>query len=159
MIGRKWSKIICKFVIQIVKYDILNIREYFSPKKIFIGHDTRFSYCEILDKIVKGIYSVTENIQVVNLGFVTTPQHHYLVKYNNNNPDFYINKYSNINLFDLDFKNLIIDCANGVGFLTLSKIREYWNLNFELVNTKIYNHNLLNHESGSDYVINDKKIP
>jgi phosphoacetylglucosamine mutase len=54
---------------------------------------------------------------------------------------------------------LIIDCANGVGFITLSKLNESYNLNLKLVNTNIDKSNLLNYESGSDYVINNKKLP
>ena len=59
----------------------------------------------------------------------------------------------------MHFDDLIIDCANGVGFIALSKLNEFWDLEMNLVNTKVYNHNLLNHESGSDYVINDQLLP
>ena len=141
------------------QYEILKIKDYFSPKKIFIGHDTRKSYYEIQNEIIRGIRNISSNILIVNLDFVTTPQHHYLVKYNFHNPNEYINKYKCVLNFDFNLDDLVIDCANGVGFLTLSKIKEYWNLDFELVNTKIYQHNFLNHESGSDYVINDMKLP
>jgi phosphoacetylglucosamine mutase len=157
MIKRDYEIILEKYINN--EYEIMQIREYFSPKKIFIGHDTRISYFEIQDEIIKGIKSITEHIQIINLGFVTTPQHHFLVKYNNSNPDFYINKFNSLSLFDFNFDDLVIDCANGIGFITLSKLKEFWNLNFELVNTKVYKYHLLNFESGSDYVINDRQLP
>ena len=157
MIEKDYEIILEKYVNN--KFEILKAKNYFSPKKIFIGHDTRESYFEIQNELVKGIRSVTDNIQIVYLGFVTTPQHHFLVKYDNENPNFYINKYNCLSLFDMELSDLVIDCANGVGFIALSKLNEYWDLQIKLVNTKIYNHNLLNHESGSDYVINDQLLP
>lgn len=157
MIEKDYEIILEKYVND--EFEILKKRDYFSPKKIFIGHDTRNSYFEIQNEIVKGIRSVTENVKIVYLGYVTTPQHHFLVKYNNENSDFYINKYNCISLFSMHFDDLIIDCANGVGFIALSKLNELWNLKMNLVNTKIYNYNLLNHESGSDYVINEQLLP
>ena len=157
MIEKDYEIILEKYVND--EFEILKTKNYFSPKKIFIGHDTRDSYFEIENELVKGIKSVTDNIQIIHLGFVTTPQHHYLVKYDEENPDYYINKYSCISLFNMEFSDLIIDCANGIGFIALSKLNEFWNLEMNLVNTKIYSHNLLNHESGSDYVINDQLLP
>ena len=164
IVDRKGNMIEKDFEIILEKYindefEILKKKDCFSPKKIFIGHDTRNSYFEIQNELVKGIRSVSDNIKIVYLGYVTTPQHHFLVKYNNENPDSYINKYNCISLFNMNFDDLIIDCANGVGFIALSKLNEFWDLNINLVNTKVFNHNLLNHESGSDYVINDKLLP
>lgn len=157
MINKDYEIILEKYINN--EFEIIKINDYFSPKKIFIGYDTRESYFEIQNQIVKGIRSVTDNVKIVDLGFVTTPQHHFLVKYNDENPDSYINKYNCLNLFELKFDDIIVDCANGVGFIALSKLNEFWDLNMNLVNTKIYNHNLLNYESGSDYVINDQKLP
>lgn len=130
----------------------------FSNAKIYIGHDTRNSYFEIKNEIVNGIKSISD-IKIIDFGIVTTPQHHFLTKYGLENPNFYINKYNCLFNFDFNFDNLIIDCANGVGFITLSKLNESYNLNLKLVNTNIDKSNLLNNESGSDYVINNKKLP
>ena len=53
-----------------------------SKNKIFLGYDTRNSYQEIKQNIINGISSNLNNLQIIDLGFVTTPQHHFLVKYN-----------------------------------------------------------------------------
>jgi len=120
-----------------------------SGCRIFIGNDTRFSCGEIKKNIVMGINSFKNEVEIVDLGFVTTPQHHFLVKYNHDNSNKYIEKYSKLNL---NLSDLMIDCANGVGYLTLQKIIK---TDINLVNININNHKLLNDKSGSDYIISN----
>ena len=56
------------------------VPELNSPKKIYIGNDTRFSFFEIKTKLIKGIKNISSNLRIVDLNNVTSSQHHYLTK-------------------------------------------------------------------------------
>ncbi len=125
-----------------------------SPKIIYIGNDTRESGFQIKNKIIEGIQS-NSSVIIKDLNHVTTPQHHYLVNKNSDNVNDYVNKFKIISDLDLYLNNIVIDCANGIGFNTLNSL----NLNLNLINTKIDDFDLLNFKSGSDYVISDNIPP
>lgn len=144
----------------IVNSDNLYINKLSTNKssdiEIVIGQDTRTSGDTIKNLIIKGAKSIYKNIKIIDLGQVTTPQHHYYL-YNNNN-EKYIEKYVEI-YSNLTRKNkIIVDCANGVGYLSLNKILKN-NEQIIMVNTNIDNNELLNDGCGSDYVINNNIIP
>tara|TARA_B100000424_G_scaffold271071_1_gene272368 strand:- start:219 stop:1592 length:1374 start_codon:yes stop_codon:yes gene_type:complete len=135
------------------KLIITKLPDILAPKTIFIGNDTRQSCLEIKKKIIEGIKNVTNIIKIIDYNFVSTPQHHYLVNRSSNNKFDYIDKFKILNDLDLPTKNLLIDCANGVGSIVLE------NFNFKLINTDVNNYKLLNFKSGSDYVISENKLP
>lgn len=122
--------------------------------KIVIGQDTRKSGTSIKKLIINGAKSVCNNVIIVDLGKVTTPQHHY---YLHNKFDNYIDKYTDIySKLEINIP-VVVDCANGVGYLTLYKILNMSNkdsfINLSNTNTKKYSQ--LNNKCGSDYVMNN----
>tara|TARA_B100000524_G_C23638847_1_gene365913 strand:- start:660 stop:1667 length:1008 start_codon:yes stop_codon:yes gene_type:complete len=86
---------------------------------------------------------------------VTTPQHHYLVHKKSFNKLDYINKFNILNDLDLYTKSLLIDCANGVGYLALKDFK----IDLNLINTDINNYEKLNNNCGSDFVISENEFP
>jgi phosphoacetylglucosamine mutase len=130
-----------------------------SKSNIFIGMDTRKDCSLIFDKISNGIKNSNPNINIINLGKVTTPQHHFLTKYNFNNPFKYIKFYNDAFNFWSPQK-ITIDCANGIGYKTFNELKKYYNLkNINFKNIKINDYEKLNYLSGSDYVYSNNKLP
>jgi phosphoacetylglucosamine mutase len=153
-----------KFIEKVVndKSFQLNINNFdlISKVRIYIGRDTRQSGLEITNSILLGIKSINSNIDIVNLEFVTTPQHHYLTKYNYEDKLKYIKFYGNAFLDWSPQMKLLVDCSNGVGSLTLGYLLEYYEIyKIKLFNIEIKEYHKLNYESGSDYVLNNCKIP
>tara|TARA_B100000902_G_C27318915_1_gene923045 strand:- start:112 stop:1503 length:1392 start_codon:yes stop_codon:yes gene_type:complete len=157
MIQEKEEKIIEDYINNLITlnktFDII------SPKNIYIGDDTRYSSNIIKKNIIDGIRSTSKIINIIYYGNVTTPQHHYLVYNKSLNFNDYIDKYQNINDFKLDFSNLVIDCANGVGYYPLDKLQNLNKLSYKLINICINTYNLLNYEAGTDYIISNNKPP
>jgi len=151
MISSEEEMFIQNYVNEVIA--ITKLPEIFSQNTIFIGNDTRQSYNLIKDKIIKGIKSVSKAIKIIDFNFVSTPQHHYLVNKNSFDKIDYLKKFNIVKDLDLPTKRILIDCANGIGAKILS------NFNIKLINTKIDQFNLLNHNCGSDYVISNNKIP
>ena len=118
--------------------------------KVIIGWDTRFSSPKIKNLIIKGIISIDNSSEIRCIDLVTTPQLHYEVyKLNNNISEDYIDS---LNIIKSKIP-VIVDCANGVGTITMNKIINYLKIsNITLINTDIYNHKKLNYNCGSDYV-------
>jgi phosphoacetylglucosamine mutase len=151
MISKEEEDEIINFILNKEKTNVLidNNNNY----KIFIGRDTRKSSLKIFNEIEKGIG--LNNIEIIDLGLVTTPEHHY--KINNN---FYITSIIKL-LNDNDNKyNINIDCANGVGYTLFNKIFQHvenktWN-KINLINIYTDKYELLNYECGTDYFINNK---
>jgi len=157
LIKENEEKIIEDYINNLIKLN--KTFEFISPKNIYIGNDTRSSSNIIKNKIIDGIRSISKIINIIDLGKVTTPQHHYLVYNKSINLNDYIDKYQNINKFKLDFSNLVIDCANGIGYYPLDKIKILNKLSYKLINTCTSTFNLLNHEAGTDYIISNNRLP
>ena len=130
---------------------LLEIEDHFLDKDkyhtIFIGRDTRDSGYNIFEKIKKGIKSVSKHIKIVDVGIVSTPEHHFLVYHQNKIPytELYENQDSKHYL-----NKLHVDCSNGVGYLVLKKLSMKHMI---LHNTNVYNTKLINYLCGSDYVL------
>ena len=133
------------------------VPELNSPKKIYIGNDTRFSFFEIKTKLIKGIKNISSNIRIVDLNNVTSPQHHYLTKYNYESTCKYLEKFNNLKYINLNLNNLVIDCANSISHLPLDNIKKNNKLNYKLINTNIFKNELLNFNCGSNYVLKNHK--
>ena len=150
------------FLVNYVNNTTINIPNYNA--KIIIGMDTRESSPEIKQSIISGVRIIDSNSLIIDLGLTTTPQLHYLTKLQNEcsnliENSIYYNSYFNNHQLNLNHP-VIIDCANGVGFHILDKIKHEFNLNeIILKNTKTYAHHLLNLDCGSDYVQNNHIIP
>jgi phosphoacetylglucosamine mutase len=158
MLNENQEKFIEKYVNNDINFKSLNI-DLSSKSKIFIGMDTR-QHCDIIfNEISYGIKVTNPNIEIINLGKVTTPQHHYLTKYKYSNQFKYIKFYNDaFNYWSP--KKITVDCANGIGYKTFNELIKYYNLkNISLKNTKIHDYKKLNYLSGSDYVYSNNKLP
>ncbi len=138
---------------------INKFHDMMSPQTIYIGYDTRFSFYKIKTNIINGIKSKFKSINIVDYGKVTTPQHHYLVSIESHDVDDYINKFNKLREFNLDFSNITIDCANGIGYYPLSKLQKLHKLDYTLINTDVNKYTLLNHNCGTDFIISNNKLP
>jgi len=127
--------------------------------EISIGYDTRESSPEIGKLIVEGIREYHKESMIHNFNLVTTPELHYnLYNHGKKGSLSYINMISKLSE-KIKFP-IICDCANGIGAYALQQVKEKnESLKLQLTNTNYDNHQLLNHCSGSDYVVNEKKIP
>lgn len=144
-----------------------------SNTEIIIGTDNLPSSKNIKKLIIEGAKYISSNLKIIDLGMVTTPEHHYYL-YNSIklygeesfiNPN-YISKYKEIFkelLFALDFNNyinfneIVIDCANGMSYYALQKIL-LDNKKIKLVNTNTKNYKLFNYLCGTEYILNTKDI-
>ena len=90
MISKDEENDLVKYVInnEIITYDKTN-----KTYKIYIGYDTRYSSKTIFNKITYGIDNCDNNINIINFGLVSTPEHHF--KINNDNYIYYIVNFLN----------------------------------------------------------------
>lgn len=120
---------------------------------IFVGRDTRDSGYSIFKEIEKGIHLISEHIQCLDLGIVSTPEHHFLVHHKNKVP--YLSLYNNqyTNQYNRDI--IHVDCANGVGYLVLEKLSMKHIITH---NTDVLTQQSINHLCGSDYVLSNSTL-
>ena len=119
--------------------------------EIYIGFDTRETSPEICNLIIKGIKKYNKDSIIHNLKLVSTPELH--TKLHNKELN-YIEHLNNL-CQKINYP-IVCDCANGVGGYILNKL----NYNFlQTSNTNYVNYKSLNFDSGSDYVVTEKKIP
>lgn len=145
--------------------NIQNIHLNEGNQKLLIGYDTRPSSLELYEECKKGanIY----NINVIDLGFVTTPELHFYVNLFNKNPlqlsikEFYIHNLleSFKGLNDGSYTPLYIDCANGIGAQKLKYMKPI--LKAQGLELQLYNtgDGKINHLCGADFVEKDYKCP
>ena len=118
----------------------------------FIACDTRKTSKEIVIRIIEGILSVDKHANINNFGILTTPELHYYIANNENYISFYKNMYEEL---CKKIINCTVDCANGVGYLTLKK---FGLKNIEFINTDVNNYKSLNNNCGSDYIITTQNL-
>jgi len=130
-----------------------------SIPEISIGYDTRESSPQIGKLIMEGIREYHKESVIHNFTLVTTPELHYnLYNHGKDGSISYIDTLSKLS--EKIFFPIICDCANGIGAYALQQVKEKnESLKLQLTNTNYNKHRLLNHCSGSDYVVNEKKIP
>lgn len=127
-------------------------------REILIAHDTRRSCGQIINNIMAGVSSINKllsaNIKCNNLGFMTTPElHESIVIKNNTSSCNYVECMKKIiSSHNINISNIIVDCAHGVGSITLKKI--FRDHPPTLINTNTDAHHQLNDKCGSDYVMN-----
>ena len=118
----------------------------FHSYTLIIGYDTRETCPEIVKRIVDGAGTIRP-VNVEEYGKITTPELHYLTFSKENN---YLNCLKEIKLNN----NIKVDCAGGVGYLSLEKLNH--------PNVKLYcspQTNKLNYHCGSDYVLKSNSLP
>ena len=130
----------------------IELCKYTKDYAISIGYDTRESSPVISDLIIDGIRNVNSAIAVINYNTISTPHLHDILFLKENQ---YIDNLSK--LFDTDQK-VIIDCANGIGSITMKEVIKK-KLNIRCINNNTTIYEKLNYNCGSEYVVNSKKIP
>lgn len=133
---------------------------------VYIARDTRPSGEELVKAAIAGVASLA--VPVCNLGVLTTPQAHYIVRsVNMGNPAsenlYFEQLISGANGLIGDGSTrtkigpLLVDCANGVGAIKLKELAEgLVGISVRLCNT---GHGALNHLVGADYVQKEKALP
>lgn len=157
MISKDNEKIIEDYVNDLYIIDKIPITCEFC--NIYLGNDTR-THCKLVkENMINGINFISNALNIVDYDMVTTPQHHYLVNNMALDKNAYVNKFENLKDVNLNFSNLTVDCANGVGYHALSELNKIYDLSCNLINTNTKNQILLNNMSGTDYVISNNILP
>ncbi|KAD2394480.1 hypothetical protein E3N88_41457 [Mikania micrantha] len=139
---------------------------------ILLGRDTRPSGESLVEAAKQGICSVIGAI-VNDMGVVTTPQLHWMVRTRNKDLKASASELDYFDQVSTSFRclidlipkksyhgigKLIVDCANGVGGEKLQVLKEKLNwLDVEIRNTG--KQGILNEQVGADYVQKDKVAP
>lgn len=120
---------------KMIKLDIQNI---------IVGRDTRQSG----DIIIKHLFNHLRICNIKYIGLASTPIMHHITKkyYETMFMDYSYNDYLDNIRYEM-FDTIYVDCAGGIGFLTL---KELFNPNLQPFNSP--SKSILNHECGSDYV-------
>lgn len=144
-----------------------------KPSSVVFGRDTRPSGEALVKALEEGLKAMKCG-EIVDLGIVTTPCVHYVVKTKNSKSSsstdeptergYYVKM---VNAFQTLMKGhapsprLIVDCANGVGTVAISKIAPMIaeQLPLLLVCTDTSNPKALNSNCGADYVKTGQKAP
>ncbi|KAL8088991.1 hypothetical protein AgCh_038663 [Apium graveolens] len=139
--------------------------------EVFLGRDTRPSGESLLEAAKQGISSIVGAV-AVDMGIVTTPQLHWMVRATNkgakaSEQDYFDQLISSFRcLVDLipqgdqgkNQEKLIVDAANGVGGTKLEVIKKsIHGLNFEVRNSG--KEGVLNDGVGADFVQKEKVTP
>ena len=158
------------FLKQLTQQLKLNLES--SKPRVFVGRDTRHSSPELCALVVEGVQALGG--EVVDYGVVTTPQLHWVVKRANEGKEATVDSYYKTlsSAFSRALRGkpgtttdkppslppLIVDCANGVGSLSLQHFAPLLpQLPLQLVNTSRTER--LNDECGAEHVQKTHKLP
>ncbi|KAI5962262.1 PCM1 [Candida pseudojiufengensis] len=140
---------------------------------VVLGRDSRESSPRLSESTIDGLKSVP-NTNYEDYGLLTTPELHYITK-TYNDPNFgektehgYYEKLANSfkKVFEVSGNasklDITIDAANGVGAPKVEELLKNYlanEINFDVVNDKFQDPNLLNFECGADFVKTNQKLP
>lgn len=157
----------CNHLVTSLKIDIS------KPAHVLYARDTRPSGPALVKALEDGINSVGAVGR--NEGVQTTPMVHYLVRcvntkgtseaYGEDTVEGYYTKMANAFRKLMATKQapspLVVDCANGVGYLAIKEFAPYVQdiLKFIPINTAIDTQGALNHQAGADYVKTQQRMP
>lgn len=149
------------------------------PASVIIARDTRPSGTRLVKALIAGLESV--GAKYVDYGVLTTPQLHYLTRATNTQDDAlpfgevseegYYKKIADaykIAMRHCTSKGtLTVDCANGVGAVSLKRMLKYLpkegdssgGIKIKAVNTNIDDPAVLNEKCGADYVKSGQRAP
>lgn len=157
--------------------------------KLIIGTDTRRTCSKLKCLICQGVKEVIDRLSFIDLGCRTTPEFHVcVVRYNglslfestdsdihhdnthgfddlvlSHSKDTFYCRYmkSMIQQYGIDMRRVWVDCANGVGALTMGSLGfgyiKSTDCYPELINVDTKNHQKLNNRCGSEFVMTDPK--
>lgn len=139
----------CDNIIELLKKGVDDVINQYN--KLYKQHVVAVSNNEI----IKNRFSVS----FLDAGICTTPEfHHQIAMFKDNKIKNYAEHLKMlVKEFNIDLSNIVVDCANGVGALTIKKIfdDELNNRAPIIVNDDVLNHEALNFKSGSDYLMNN----
>lgn len=149
-----------------VQAELLSTDAAFDKAVVVVGADTRPSSTELIDMVINGVRAVNNSSSaIVNLGTVTTPQLHFVVRSKNRGDPCTVSDYT-LRLATAycqavprgapPLPVLRVDCANGVGSHALSQFEKL------LPNMILLNRDgdgKLNDKCGADYVQKNRKMP
>ncbi|KAF8609327.1 phosphoacetylglucosamine mutase [Ceratobasidium sp. AG-I] len=157
----------CDHLVSSLKIDLT------KPSHVLYARDTRPSGPALIKALQDGITSV--GAEGRDEGVQTTPMVHYLVRcintkgtdeaYGVDTEEGYYNKLADAFKKLMANKQapapLVVDCANGVGYLAIQKFAPYIEdiLKFIPVNTAIETEGALNNQAGADYVKTQQRLP
>ncbi|KAG9127338.1 Phosphoacetylglucosamine Mutase [Ceratobasidium sp. 392] len=157
----------CDHLVNSLKIDLT------KPSHVLYARDTRPSGPALIKALEDGLSAVGAVGR--NEGVQTTPIVHYLVRcvntkgtseeYGEDTVEGYYNKLADAFRKLMTNKQspapLVVDCANGVGYLSLQKFAPYVEdiLKFVPINTAIDTEGALNNQSGADFVKTQQRLP
>uniref|UniRef100_A0A7S3DEW7 Phosphoacetylglucosamine mutase n=1 Tax=Palpitomonas bilix TaxID=652834 RepID=A0A7S3DEW7_9EUKA len=132
---------------------------------VFIGRDTRNSSSRLRDRVVEGVKAA--GAETLDFGLTTTPHVHWLVREANAGREatleaYYKQLWTNYKIIAKkeDVRNVVIDCAGGIGAVAVKSFLEQAK---DLFNVEIRNpagsDDELNSGCGAEFVQKEKKIP
>lgn len=125
---------------------------------IYVGYDTRESSPLITCLIKIGAMNFCDTTIIKEFPEVSTPELHYMVYTHNSAYKMdYIEHLDSI-LKLLKSSSIICDCANGVGSNVIHKVNRIKE-RINVINNATHKFKLLNKNSGSDFVVNNRQIP
>lgn len=159
-----------KLVVKFVKKEDIQL-EGAGEARILLGRDTRPSGEFLLEAAKQGISSIVGAV-AIDMGVLTTPQLHWMVRATNKGTKAseidYFNQLSSSfrclidlipqkNSSNYTSEKLVVDGSNGVGGEKLEVLKKLLTLDVEIRNSG--KEGILNEGVGADYVQKDKVVP
>jgi len=157
----------CDHLVTSLKIDLT------KPSHVLYARDTRPSGPALIKALEDGLTAVGSTGR--NEGIQTTPMVHYLVRcintkgtpeeYGEDTEEGYYTKMADAFRKLMANKQnpppLVVDCANGVGFLAIERFAPYVEdiIKFVPINTAIDTEGALNHQAGADFVKTQQRLP
>ena len=135
-------------------FDEDNLKKY-----VIIGSDNRNSSEEIKKKIIKGIHFINKEIKIIDFGISTTPLISFSLIHKSFCEDLYYEKFFKLNGMELNYNDLIVDCAYGAAGLMLKKILTMFRFNITLINSNETNWQKINFRCGVTHILKYNKFP
>jgi len=168
-------KLVTERFLRLVQEYGLDLSQDQRRPTVLIGYDTRPSCESLVELVLQGLSILSPFIETINYGQVTTPAMHFLVAESNKlNECIKVTKYYEqlidgfVEIFRMSKSTrkhykpteLIVDCANGVGYKTMEYLcnnKDFCQqLPIRLINRT---DGILNHECGADFVKTEQKAP
>lgn len=143
----------------LISSDLFPNKDEKNKNYVFIGNDNRNTSNEIKYKLIKGIKSINENITIIDYEYATTPIISFSLINNSLCEDLYYEKFTNLQKLNINFNNLVIDCAYGIGGVVLKKILKYLYCNLVLLNHDEKKWHRINFRCGVSHVLKYSKFP
>jgi phosphoacetylglucosamine mutase len=159
--------------LELIINKIMNLPE-FNYKKIedlisqinykclfIIGYDTRPSSIPIKNYLI--YHATNQGIHTTDMDHTTTPQLHMLLTcIDLDYINFFTNKFKKIiNNKNRNYKKLklLVDCANGVGSIVVSGLKNTLKDYLTILPINTHNYDKVNDMCGSDYILNTRNLP